>query len=60
MVLIHRNVFGNPQPLANVEKKKNPLINLNLKNDQSRVFYSIEQLENNLIKVQDLNNQSKR
>lgn len=56
-VLVHRNILGDPQPLMNVEKKKNPLINLNLKNCLSRVFYSIEQLENNLVSVQDLKNQ---
>lgn len=56
-VLIHRNVFGNPQPFTNIEKKKEPLVNLNLSTCPSRVFNSIEQLEKNLKNVQDLNSQ---
>jgi len=56
-VLVHRNVFGDPKPLTNVEKKKASLINLNLKDCPSRVFYSTEQLENSLVSVQDLKNQ---
>jgi len=57
-VLIHRNVFGNPQPLINIEKKEMPLINLNLNKCQSRVFYCVEHLENNLMNVKDLTNLS--
>jgi len=55
-VLIHRNVFGNPQPLINIVKKIKPLINLNQNTCPGRTFNSIDQLENNLINVQDLNN----
>lgn len=54
--MIHRNIIGNPQPLTNIVKKTKPLINLNLNNNLSRVFYNVEQLENNLISVKDLNN----
>ncbi|XP_026805866.1 replication protein A 70 kDa DNA-binding subunit-like isoform X1 [Rhopalosiphum maidis] len=57
-VLIHRNVYGNPQPLINVEKKEMPLKNLNMNKCPSRVFYCVEQLENNLINVKDLTNMS--
>lgn len=57
IVLIHRNVYGNPKPLINIEKKKKPLINLNLNECPSRVFDSIEQLKTQLISVQDLKNQ---
>lgn len=53
-VLIHRNVFGNPQPLINIEKKEMPLINLNVNKCPSRVFYSVEHLENNLMDIKDL------
>ncbi|XP_022175457.1 replication protein A 70 kDa DNA-binding subunit-like isoform X2 [Myzus persicae] len=53
-VLIHRNVYGNPQPLINIEKKEMPLINLNLNKCHSRVFYCIEHLENILMSVKDL------
>lgn len=56
-VLIHRNVLGDPQPLINIEKKKKPLLNLNLNENPSRMFNSIEQLENILINVKDLNKQ---
>lgn len=56
-VLIHRSVFGDPLPLTNIEKKKQLLVNLNLGTCPSRVFNSIEQLENNLKNVQDLNSQ---
>lgn len=54
--MVHRNIIGNPLPLTNIEKKMKPLINLNLNDRLSRVFNSIEQLENNLISVKDLNN----
>lgn len=57
-VLFHRNVYGNPQPLINIEKKEMPLKNLNVNKCPSRVFYSVEQLENNLINVNDLTNLS--
>ncbi|XP_003242847.1 replication protein A 70 kDa DNA-binding subunit isoform X1 [Acyrthosiphon pisum] len=53
-ILIHRNVYGNPQPLINIEKKKMPLINLNVNKTPSRIFYCIEHLENNLMSVKDL------
>ncbi|XP_025412553.1 replication protein A 70 kDa DNA-binding subunit-like [Sipha flava] len=56
-VLVHRNVLGDPQPLINIEKKNKPLLNLNLNEYPSRMFNSIEQLENNLISVKDLNKQ---
>jgi hypothetical protein len=59
-VLVHRNVLGDPQPLINIEKKNKPLLNLNLNEYPSRMFNSIEQLENNLISVKDLNKQLNR
>lgn len=58
-ILIHRKVFGNPQPLINIEKKNYPMINLNVNNCKySRVFNNIAELEKNLINVKDLGSQS--
>lgn len=57
-VLIHRNVYGNPLPLINIEKKEKPLTNLNLNEHPSRVFNNFEELENNLISVKDLKKQA--
>lgn len=55
-ILIHRDVFGNPLPLMNIEKKKKPLVNLNVTSSPCRKFNSTEQLEEGLINAQDLNN----
>lgn len=53
-ILVHRKVFGDPQPLINIKKLKKPLINLNLNSCPSRVFDNIEQLENKLTNIKDL------
>ncbi|VVC34193.1 Replication factor-A protein 1, N-terminal,Nucleic acid-binding, OB-fold,Replication protein [Cinara cedri] len=53
-ILVHRQAFGYPQPLINIEQMKKPLVNLNLNGYPSRVFYSTEQLERSLIKIEDV------
>jgi len=55
-VLVHRDVFGNPQPLINIEKKEKQLVNLNLSSCLSRKFNCLKQLEEGLINAQNLNN----